>query len=365
MMGKDEFFDYIKDNVKNYLPPVYQGADVELISSVKNNDLSLTGIVIRNQGETVAPNIYLDSLYERYKDGGMSEEQALKEVVKIREELNEPELGFDVNLMTDYDSIKYMLQIRICDPEKNEERLKNAVATMHGDFAAVYYVNFGEIGAAAVTPQMFCNWGISMEQLHADAIAADKSRTPILNKLNDLIENLMFGNEPVNLLNVIALEDKKEPENMFGISEMEIPMYCLTNSEKENAAALILNKEVMAAVGDVLGNDFYVLPASVHEAMLVPATAEIELSLLQQMVKEINETDVLPGDVLSDKVQYYDRSIGALENAQERQGRMEKEKTAEKEPKSVLAMLAEKKEQSMAAGKDLVQKGKNIPQLTM
>lgn len=374
MMDRNEFFDYVKENIKDYLPADYQGAQVDLITKAKNNDLILTGVLIRKEEERMSPNIYLDGYHEEYQNGQASMEEIMVNVAAMRMEQDAPDLGFNVDLLMDYEYAKENLQIRLCDPEKNEERLKDVVFTMQGDFAAVYYINLfeneEEIGGAAVTPQLFAEWDIPIDQLHADALAADMNRKPVLSKINDLMTSLLFGEEPRNLL------DEQETTFLDGIAPIEtseefqipeLPMYCLTNLDKMNGASLVINEELMKSVGKAIGSDFYVLPSSIHETMLVPVTALKELSELQEMVRSVNETNVSQEDLLSDKVQYYDREACILENAQARQERMEKEKSAERvsDPKSVLGLLAEKKEQSKTAERNSGQRTKLTPELAM
>ena len=57
-----------------------------------------------------------------------------------------------------------------------------------------------------------------------------------------------------------------------------------------------------------LKDDFYVLPSSVHEVIIVTAAEAPEGSAgLSDMVSEINKTQVDAEEVLSDHVYYYDR----------------------------------------------------------
>ena len=127
-----------------------------------------------------------------------------------------------------------------------------------------------------------------------------------------------------------------------------------------------------------MGTDFFVLPSSVHEVLILPDDGSQDLDSLQFMVREINRTEVAPEDRLSDFVYHYDAQDHVLERAETFAERMaqkeqeaekavpqEPEKTAEpreakmedarepekkehaagKERKSVLGRLNEKKEQ--------------------
>ena len=44
MMNRKEFYEYVKDNVKEYLPESYKDAEIKLQEVEKNNGLKLTGI---------------------------------------------------------------------------------------------------------------------------------------------------------------------------------------------------------------------------------------------------------------------------------------------------------------------------------
>ena len=57
MMDFDEFKEKVKDNIKNYLPMQYEKANVSLQSVVKNNDVQLTGLMIRLEENNIAPFI--------------------------------------------------------------------------------------------------------------------------------------------------------------------------------------------------------------------------------------------------------------------------------------------------------------------
>ncbi|MBQ7925064.1 MAG: hypothetical protein IJ335_02090, partial [Lachnospiraceae bacterium] len=51
---------------------------------------------------------------------------------------------------------------------------------------------------------------------------------------------------------------------------------------------------------------FYILPSSVHEVILLKDDGEESPSKLQEMVREINQCEVDPTEVLSDSIYHYD-----------------------------------------------------------
>ena len=63
MMNFKEFQNYIRDNIKEYLPGSYENADISFSEQIRNNDIHLTGITIRRENERAAPNIYLNGFF--------------------------------------------------------------------------------------------------------------------------------------------------------------------------------------------------------------------------------------------------------------------------------------------------------------
>lgn len=61
----------------------------------------------------------------------------------------------------------------------------------------------------------------------------------------------------------------------------------------------------------------------------MPDNGMFEVPALNQMVQEVNETQVEPQERLSDKVQFCNGKTAVLENAERREARLEKTKEAE------------------------------------
>ncbi len=204
-----------------------------------------------------------------------------------------------------------------------EERLADKVVTEHGDFAAYYAVNVeeneGGIGSIPVTVNLMNEWGVTAEQIQADAVAADRNRGVVLMDMNEMIKSMIFGEEPENLLN-----------EKLDIEAMENPMFCLTNAKKMNGASLLLQEDIRKQIGECLGSDYFVIPSSVHEVLILPDNGIFQVLELNAMVQEVNETQVERQEQLSDKVQFCDKKTAVMENAERREARLEKEKAAEK-----------------------------------
>lgn len=72
------------------------------------------------------------------------------------------------------------------------------------------------------------------------------------------------------------------------------PMILLTTNELANGAGILLNKYVLTAIKEKLG-DYYILPSSIHEVLLMP-THMMSILDATEMVRGANE-DAVTDDV--------------------------------------------------------------------
>ena len=69
MLNYEEFQEYVKNHVKEYMSEAYQGAEVSISQVKKNNGLVLDGLIVKPEGSDVAPTIYLNGFFQKYDDG--------------------------------------------------------------------------------------------------------------------------------------------------------------------------------------------------------------------------------------------------------------------------------------------------------
>lgn len=71
-------------------------------------------------------------------------------------------------------------------------------------------------------------------------------------------------------------------------------------------ASVILYDGFLKFIAERLGKNFYILPSSIHECIVVPKESKIEKEMLLDMVVEVNCFEVSRQDKLTDGVYYYD-----------------------------------------------------------
>ncbi len=181
-------------------------------------------------------------------------------------------------LKSDFEDIKDKLFIRICGVGINEEDLSVLANTKINNLAIAYNVLIDKltdnlpIKSIKITNELLDKYGVSKEELHKAAIQNSEKIFPAkYYKTNDLV--------PFNILT-----------NEIG---------CL------GAAALFYPNQ-MEKIAASLGGNYFVLPSSIHEVLVLPDYGNLNYIELEQMVKEINKTTVDRKDQLSNDVYYYD-----------------------------------------------------------
>ena len=305
-MDFNEFKEEVKERIKDFLPDEYENANVIINDVIKNNDTHLSGLVIRNDESGIAPTIYLEDFYNKYQ-GGESMDYILDHISFIYQEAMENGLDIDtkeaVQSITDYEETKGKIVPRVVNLESNEERLKGMPHTKMGDLAVTYHValgrNEGGEMSVAISNEMFNRYGVTVDELHEKACENMKEISPT--SFETMVETL------ANLM-IPGYEDMTPDEKADARQQFDMPdpgMYVLSNSSKSFGAAAILDTETMDKIEAEVG-DFYILPSSVHETLIVPIRENMELSDLEAMVQEVNATQVAPNEVLSDHVYKYD-----------------------------------------------------------
>ena len=138
---------------------------------------------------------------------------------------------------------------------------------------------------------------------------------------------------------------------MFGMDELpqDEKMFVATVPDKVAGAGVIAYQNFMDEAAERVGGDFFILPSSTHEVLLVKDDGEANFRDLKAMVEEVNATQVALEEKLTDSVYHYDSKEHIFELAEKfeaRQQAKEAEISSEKEEKdSVLGDLKAKKDE--------------------
>ena len=97
------------------------------------------------------------------------------------------------------------------------------------------------------------------------------------------------------------------------IREEDCPqMFIISNKVRTYGAGFLTNTDFLNSIAKMFENDFYILPSSIHECIVLPYSKDIEVEELNKMIKEVNVTQVAEPEVLSDHAYFFDRETQAL-----------------------------------------------------
>ncbi|TCL58886.1 hypothetical protein EDD76_10556 [Kineothrix alysoides] len=304
-MNYTEFKNYVREHILENLPEKYADSNIQIEEIVKNNDCFLDGLQIGENGSNMTPIICLDDYFKEYENG-RSMESILQAIAEIRMDYHIPK-GFDSSIVTDWEKVKDKVICKLVNAEKNEKFLKNKPFTQIEDLAVIYLIILEEReeGSFTITIHngLLEGYGIDKETLHQTALSNMEQLMPALfSTLQEVVKELLIPD--------IAKQFEVEEELIRGffestVPESGIPMYCLTNKARVNGAACILNTKVQKQIAKQLGGDFYMIPSSIHETLIVPKTADIDFRELETMVQEVNLRHVSVEERLSDYIYEY------------------------------------------------------------
>lgn len=328
-MDYKEFVNSMKEDLQEAFP----GASITEAHVEKLQGQSYDGITVTPENGRMGVSLDLMPYFDLV-EGGADYADVLDHITgKLETEMSQmPEVRSE--RLSDYSAMKENLVMQIVGQAGNEEMLSNVPHKEMEDMAVVYRFDMGEshMGSMSVliTNSMMENYGITAEQLHQDALeAAPQNRPPVIKGMGEVLAEMMGGPVP----------------------DTSDFLYVATTPDKVQGAAVIAYPGFMEDAAQKLGGDFAVLPSSVHEVLLVPDDGKTDMSAFKQMVSQINSSEVLPEDRLTDNAYHYDSVNKVFETADSFEARkLEKEalNKGKEEKHSVLGNLDSLKKECAA-----------------
>lgn len=318
-----EFMEQIKKDLPERLSGTLEGAVVNTTQVDKLQGCSYEGLSIVPEGSMIGLTMDLQPYFQMFNDG-MAYKNIVEQIADRASGTYADRPAVTAESIGSYEAVKDKLMIQLIGREGNEGMLRTIPHHSIEDMEIVYRlcVQDTEMGLASalVTNSMLGHYGITAEQLRQDAFASAVSHTPFEIKTMAEVLNELMGAE-------IILQD-------------ELPMYVASNKERIHGAGVIAYPEFMEEAAKRLGGDFYVLPSSIHEVILIPDTPDVSAVELQKMVQSVNMEQVAPEERLSDHVYHYDSKEKLFERSDIYESRkLNQEQERESSRSSVLDAL--------------------------
>ncbi len=285
-----QFVQTVENKIKE---AVKDNIIVCVYTAEKNNGTIRKGIMLTEKGINIAPTIYLEEYYENYLKGS-SIDCIVADILRLYQEVRFQRSWRDERISR-YNQIKGKIVYRLINREKNKNMLHGMPYIPYLDLAIVFCVllEITDYGTATMTVrnEHLKMWDVSKDTVYQEAKKNTKRLLPYeFTTMSAVIEELT------------GIEEPEERDGMF----------VLSNKIRSYGAAAVLYPERLKAIGEYLQENYFVLPSSIHEMIIVREQEGFTLEELSSIVSEINRIQVDPEEVLADHAYYYDREKGTL-----------------------------------------------------
>lgn len=215
-------------------------------------------------------------------------------------------IGLDLETFTDFKKIKDHIIYRLVNPARDPDQYDDVPLIPVLDLALTFYVLVDQepdsMKGVLIHNSHLKIWGDITEQMLLQLAASNTPRLlPYqLDPITDVIEQL---------------EQSADPKSHFEVSSeasQEQSLYVLTNMISTFGASCMFYAGLLEHFAKRFERDFYLIPSSVHEILLLPDYGCFSRKDLNDMVQEVNSTVLQKEDILSDHVYYYSREQKAV-----------------------------------------------------
>lgn len=171
----------------------------------------------------------------------------------------------------------------------NDPRVDNLVSVkLPGNLAMVYSIRINENHASFITKEMARDFGYDLEKVYdAAEINTPKLMPATFESLDHAI--------------LVLPEDRATLDNIE--DNLSSQVFILSNKTNIYGASALFYPGTTKKIAEIIGDDFYAIPSSLHEFMICPASLNNPV-YLEDVLVGANATVVKPEDVLGDKVLY-------------------------------------------------------------
>ncbi len=298
-MGDKMDYRTFQEEIKNLAEEGFREKGDYAISwhTAHKNNISRRGLTISEQGKEAGITVYLDQYYQEYLQG-KALSKICGELVSLYRE-KQP-LDITASELTDYGKMKGKLRIRLAGREQNAAYLEEGPYQIHPVGAEVVYAELarteeGTLGMR-VTHQILKQWGIPEQELFETALENCQKE-----------EGVRFGTIMSEVEEITGMEmPEDDPIDKSGL-------YVLSNQSRNYGAVVLLYPGVLEEVYRKMEGDFYILPSSVHEVLILSKEAEFTPAELKRIVMEVNREQVAPEERLGNDVYEFQGKTGTLQ----------------------------------------------------
>ena len=171
----------------------------------------------------------------------------------------------------------------------------------------IYVIELSQQFSVLLTKKLVEKMGYSIENIYRDAeLNTESLYPPVFKNIEKAImESITGTGVKENLLT------DKSPEEYT--EDYKSQMYVLTNDSARYGASVICYKGVVEKVSEIMKGDFYMIPSSVHEFIILSADVNKDSRSLNNILTDVNSCYVKDGEILGNQVLYYSEKSCKIE----------------------------------------------------
>lgn len=292
-MNLQAFIELITQKVSEALGPGYEVVSRKVL---KNNSIEYDCLSISHENSNVAPSIQMNPYYLEYINGCDVDSLVDKILRQYRDGL--AFIRDTDQLYFDRDNAEEKIFLRLVNYAKNRKLLETCPHERVEDLAVTYhYIVSNDIRQGLSTIRIdYSNmeyFNLTEESLKQHAVKNTERLFPAtFEKIEYLLKSYLQSHLP------------KGHENVFPFFG-GIPMYVLTTDSRINGAACLLYRGMLERIRKSIGSDFYIIPSSINEVLIVPTGTGMDEDSLNNMLRSVNKEEVPDTEILSDNIYRY------------------------------------------------------------
>lgn len=294
-----DYKDFINE-IKLKLEPALGNEHSVLLRKIPQNNMGLKdAICIMDGNDPTIQVIYLDQLYNQYKNGCNIGE--IVNLIVRTYHMHHLSISIDFDDLKNYNSIRTKIAYKLINAESNKELLTAIPHMMVMDLAMVFYIHLEAnekiLTSAMITNQHMHFWEVSFNQLREDALRnTPKLYPPVMKHINKI------------------LSEDPAFKTMLDSNDSLLPVFSLSNDLGINGASCMLYPDIMKRYADMMETDIIIVPLSLNWVFFLPADA-----ISYDEVRSIMTKSYIPKEMrLSDKIYLYSRENKILSIAPEK-----------------------------------------------
>ena len=236
-------------------------------------------------GQQINPTIYPSDYEEQIRNGATAEDVAKAMAERIRAHMPEKQ-GLTGAPELTRETLSTKAYACVCNTERNKDFLKNVPHEEIEDLSEFVKFRVADNAAITITNDVAKNLHLTGEEILAMARRNTDKQEFSVRPLQSVLAGA-FG------------------EDFYQQVPMVPQVYVMSNDNNVDGASCIASRTALDKAREKVGEDFYIIPSSRHEILLVPVSMGLNINDLREMIHSVNETEVSAQDYLSDNLYHY------------------------------------------------------------